>query len=108
MLLRPPRSSFTPSVTPEGRADGRSTDPAPTKAVKPTDRLIRTMSATLAQYLRTFSLWARHGFQERQPDSLANPGILLLAEDGRSVFRLSVTSAGALTVTPIPLGGGKP
>ena len=83
--------------------------PTPVSAQSPPDLPSDpTMSATLAQYLRTFSLWARHGFQERQPDSLANPGILLLADDGRSVFRLSVTSAGALTVTPIPLGGGKP
>jgi hypothetical protein len=61
----------------------------------------------LAQYLRNFSLWCRGGFRERQDMNVAAPGVLLLSPGGK-VFQVTVSDAGAVTATAVPLGGGKP
>ena len=71
------------------------------------------VSDTLSNYLRTFSLWCRHGFADKISGSTAQSGFLLQANDAPAgttpkVFMLQVTTAGAIVVTPIPLGGGKP
>lgn len=71
------------------------------------------VSATLSGYLRNFSLWCRHGFADKLSGSTALPGIMLQAYDAPAgttpnVFILRVSQTGVATVTPLPLGGGKP
>lgn len=71
------------------------------------------VSTTLSSYLRNFSLWCRHGFADKVSASSAQPGILLSAFDAPPgtippVFLVRVSSAGVISTTPIPLGGGKP
>jgi hypothetical protein len=71
------------------------------------------VSDTLINYLRTFSLWCRHGFADKISGSTAQPGLLLQANDAPAgatpaVFMIQVTTAGAIVATPVPLGGGKP
>ncbi len=64
---------------------------------------------TLAQYLRTFSLWCRHGFADKISVTTAAPGILIQAtDDPTKIFMLHVNAAGTITATVVPLGGGKP
>ena len=69
------------------------------------------VSDTLTGYLRTFSLWCRHGFADKISGSTAQPGFMLQAYDAPAgttppVFLLRVNSAGTLSVTPVALGGG--
>jgi hypothetical protein len=71
------------------------------------------VSATLTGYLRNFSLWCRHGFADKLSGSTAQPGVMLQAYDAPAgttpkVFLIQVNSAGAISATPVPLGGGKP
>ena len=71
------------------------------------------VSDTLSQYLRTFSLWCRHGFADKISGSTAQPGLMLQANDAPAgtvpkVFMIQVTSAGAIVATQIALGSGKP
>ena len=71
------------------------------------------VSTTLSGYLRTFSLWCRHGFADKISGSTAQPGLMLQANDTPAgatpkVFLIQVTSAGAIVATPMPLGSGKP
>jgi hypothetical protein len=71
------------------------------------------VSTTLSGYLRNFSLWCRHGFADKLSVSTAAPGVLLQANDAPAgttpvVFMLQVTTAGAIVLTPQPLGSGKP
>jgi hypothetical protein len=67
------------------------------------------MSDTLAQYLRTFSLWCRHGFADKLSVTTAAPGLLLQAtDDPAKIFLIQVNAAGAITATAVPLGGGRP
>ena len=64
-------------------------------------------SDVLSQWLRTFSLWCRHGFADKLSQTTAAPGLLLQAtDDPTKIFMVQVNAAGAITV--IPLGGGKP
>ena len=66
-------------------------------------------SDTLSQYLRTFSLWCRHGFADKLSATTAAPGLMLQAtDDPTKIFMLQVNAAGAITAVAIPLGGGKP
>ena len=70
-------------------------------------------SDVLSQYLRTFSLWARHGFADKLSTSTAAPGLMLQAYDAPSgtaplTFVLRVNSAGTLSATPIMIGGANP
>ena len=71
------------------------------------------VSSMLTNYLHSFSLWTRHGFADKLSTSTAAPGIMLLASDPApgvtpKAFMLQVTTAGAVVVTPVPLGEGKP
>ena len=71
------------------------------------------VSPTLTRYLRTFSLWCRHGFADKLTGSQALPGIMLQAYDAPAgtppnVFLLRVNQAGQFVGTPMPLGQGKP
>ena len=66
-------------------------------------------SDVLSQYLRTFSLWCRHGFADKLSVSTAAPGLMLQAtDDPTKIFMLQVNAAGTISATPIALGGGKP
>ncbi len=66
-------------------------------------------SDILSQYLRTFSLWARHGFADKLSQTTAAPGLLLQAtDDPTKIFMIQVNAAGEITATVIPLGGGRP
>jgi hypothetical protein len=71
------------------------------------------VSTTLTGYLRTFSLWCRHGFADKISATMAQPGVMLMANDAPAgttpaVFMIQVNSAGAIVATPMPLGSGKP
>ena len=67
------------------------------------------VSDTLSQYLRTFALWCRHGFADKISATAAAPGVMLQAtDDPTKIFMLQVNAAGAISATPIALGGGKP
>ena len=71
------------------------------------------VSDKLSSYLRNFALWCRHGFADKISASTAQPGVLLQAYDAPAgtippVFLIRVNSAGVVTATPVPLGGGKP
>ena len=72
-----------------------------------------TLSTVLAQYLRTFSLWCRHGFADKLSATTAAPGLMLQAYDAPSgtappTFMLRVNSAGTLSATQIMMGGANP
>jgi hypothetical protein len=71
------------------------------------------VSSTLTSYLRNFALWCRHGFADKLSASNALPGVMLQAYDAPAgttpkVFLIQVSTAGAITATAIPLGGGRP
>ena len=71
------------------------------------------VSTTLSNYLRTFSLWCRHGFADKISASTAQPGLLLQANDAvagtiPAVFLIQVQTDGTIVATPQPLGSGKP
>ena len=71
------------------------------------------VSDTLTGYLRNFALWCRHGFADKLSGSTALPGVMLQACDAPAgtapkVFMLQVNTAGAVVLTPIPLGKGRP
>ena len=70
-------------------------------------------SPQLTQYLRTFALWARHGFADKVSGSTAQPGTMLQAHDAPSgttppVYTLQVSKAGTVSVVPMPIGIGSP
>ena len=65
----------------------------------------------LINYLRGFSLWAKNSFAGKLDKRTALPGILLQASDPPAgttpkVYILQVNTAGALTVTPVPIASG--
>ena len=69
------------------------------------------VSNTLTNYLRTFSLWARHGFADKISGTVAQPGLMLQAYDAPAgttpaVFIIRVNTAGTISATPVALGGG--
>ena len=69
-----------------------------------------SVSETLTQYLRTFSLWCRKGFQDRLPANTAISGLLVSSWDtlpGHTpkVFMLRVSEAGAVSAAPVEVGG---
>ena len=71
------------------------------------------VSTTLTGYLRNFSLWCRHGFADKISGTTAQPGLMLQAYDAPAgttpkVYIVRVNTAGAISATPIALGGGKP
>ena len=64
-------------------------------------------SDILSQYLRTFSLWCRHGFADKLSQTTAAPSLMMQTADvPPSVFQLAVTSAPTITLTPMSLGSG--
>ena len=70
-----------------------------------------TLSTVLAQYLRTFSLWCRHGFADKLSGTTAQPGLMLQAFNAPAnalpaVWLLQVGQGGGLWVTPIAAGSG--
>jgi hypothetical protein len=70
-------------------------------------------ASKLSSYLRNFSLWCRHGFADKISASTAQPGVLLQAWDPPAgtvpkVFMIRVNSAGVVSATLVPLGGGQP
>jgi hypothetical protein len=72
-----------------------------------------SISNTLSNYLTQFSTWCRNGFADKVKSNVANPGILLQANDAPAgttpkVFMIQVTTAGAIVATPMPLGSGAP
>jgi hypothetical protein len=76
----------------------------------------------LVNYLRTFSLWCRKGFDKRPPNDQAQSSILLRATDAATglqtnfVYKIGLTvtvtggvaSAPTITFTSVPLGSGLP
>ena len=71
------------------------------------------MSDTLANYLRTFALWCRNGFNAKLNAQTALPGVMLQAYDSPAgttpkVFLIQVNTAGAISATPMTLGEGQP
>jgi hypothetical protein len=91
-----------------------STFPTPPQAHPPPDLPNDpTVSPTLTNYLRTFSLWCRQGFAAKLNVNVALPGIMLQSINpppGQppKVFYLQVLDNGSFQTTQIPLGGGKP
>ena len=66
-------------------------------------------SDVLSNYLRSFSLWCRHGFADKLSVTTAAPGLMLQAtDDPTKIFVVQVDSAGAITATAVGLGKGKP
>ena len=68
--------------------------------------------STLANYLRTFSLWCRHGFADKISGSTANPEVLLQAYNPPAntpptVWSVQIGQGGGLWTTPLALGGGE-
>lgn len=93
------------------RSTSAPTSPAPSIPDLSPDP--KKLAPALAQYLNTFALWCRNSFSERLPANQALPYILLQAADPPpnttpKVFKVTVTTAGALLVTNIPLGSGLP
>jgi hypothetical protein len=71
------------------------------------------VSTTLTNYLRTFSLWCRHGFADKLSGTTAQPGLVLQACDPApgatpAVFMIQVKTNGTIIATPMALGSGKP
>ena len=66
-------------------------------------------SDVLSNYLRSFSLWCRHGFADKLSVTSAAPGLMLQAtDDPTKILAIHVNAAGVISATPIALGGGKP
>ena len=64
-------------------------------------------SDVLSQWLRTFSLWCRHGFADKLSISTAAPGIMLQTTgDPPEVYMLTVVVGGTIKLTRIGLGIG--
>lgn len=93
------------------KSSSAPTSPAPSIPNLPADP--KQLGMVLGQYLNTFALWCRNSFSERLPANQALPYLLLQASDPPAnttpkVFKVTVTTAGALVVTNIPLGSGLP
>jgi hypothetical protein len=65
------------------------------------------LNEQMNNYLRTFSLWCRNSFRQRQDKDVATAGILFVTPNG-SVYQVTVSNAGVVTATAVPLGIGKP
>ena len=77
-------------------------------------------SDILSNYLRTFSLWCRHGFADKISGTTATQGLLVQAKDAfpgdppaasNRVYLIEIsvaTGAPVIHMTFIPAGGGKP
>jgi hypothetical protein len=72
-----------------------------------------SISNTLSNYLSQFSVWCRAGFADKIKSNVAQPGLLLQANDAPSgtipaVFMLQVQTDGTLVAVPQALGGANP
>ena len=71
------------------------------------------VGVALTNYLRTLSLWCRHGFADKLSGSTGQPGVLLQAYDAPAgvtpkVFMIQVKTDGTIVATPVALGSGRP
>ena len=67
--------------------------------------------SALVDYLRRFRTWSAGEFDRYAPKNEAVTQLLLYSSDQKTpsvVWRLTVNSAGALSITQEPLGAGKP
>ena len=83
---------------------------APPIAQPPPDLPNIEASPALAQYLRTFSLWAKNGLAGKPDTRTAQIGVLLQASDAPAgttpkVFLLQVKTDGTVVATPVAIGG---
>ena len=65
----------------------------------------------MADYLRRLLLWLNREMNRRTPDLEAQPNLLVSSSDEKSpvhLWSITVNSAGAMSITAVPLGGGKP
>jgi hypothetical protein len=65
----------------------------------------------LVDYLRRFSFWAYNELNAKISINEAVPQLMLSASDEKPpvhVFVVTVDSSGAMSIHPVPLGGGKP
>ena len=70
-----------------------------------------SMPQALIDYLRRLRTWAYQEIDDKIARTEAVPFVLLSASDEKNpttVFKLSVDSSGAIQVTQVPLGRGKP
>jgi hypothetical protein len=86
---------------------------APVEQPPPTLPSIPNQPEPLTNYLRSFSLWCRHGFRAKLDSGVALPGIMLQANDAPAgtapaIWYLQVNTAGSVIATRAPLGGGSP
>ena len=71
------------------------------------------ISEALTQYLRNFALWCRDGFSDSLRSREALSGVLVRAWDtapgaNPKIFRIEVSSTGAIRATAVEMGGGNP
>ena len=66
----------------------------------------------LANYLRNFALWTRHGFADKVSATTASGGSMLQGHDAGAdvpnVFKLQVSQAGIASLAPMALGRSDP
>ena len=72
-----------------------------------------SISPMMVNYLAQFSLWCRQGFADKIKSNVAQPGLLLQANDAPAgttppVFHLQVKSDGTLVAIQVAIGGGTP
>jgi hypothetical protein len=72
-----------------------------------------SISNSLSNYLNQFSIWCRQGFADKIKANVAQPGLLLQANDAPAgtipaVFMLQVKTDGTLVAVPHALGGPNP
>ena len=70
------------------------------------------VSDTLSRYLRTFSLWCRHGFRDKLSATTALPGVMFQAYDATPgtvplTYTFGVTQGGKATLAPIAAGSAQ-
>lgn len=92
----------------------RAPQPSPASDLPPPDVPHDSkISDTLANYLRTFALWARNGFANKLPANTALPGVMFQAYDATpgttpSVWLLRVASNGTFSIVQVHTGGANP
>ena len=70
------------------------------------------VSSTLANHLRTLSLWAKKSLDTKLDTQTATAGLLLEAHDAPAgttpvVFKLQVKTDGTVVATPVATGSGR-
>jgi hypothetical protein len=88
--------------------------PSPATAREPPNLpAVPGMNDMLANYLRTFALWARSSLAGKLSSSAAAPGVLLQAYDAApgttpAVWLVRVNTAGVVSTLSVPIGGHYP